>query len=229
MKSIYNKLRNYMNPDYYQRQVVDILHSEVVEQDFYNVQAFAKRGVELATIIDLGANIGFFTVMAHSLYPWSKIISLEPYKPSFEQLVKNCDGLNNIHMMNNAYGDGGLVDIKENGPSATCCFAVPGTQVQSLRLSDLPFDHSKPYMIKSDCEGGEVNFYTGDDFEIVKGASVVAMEGHYHPVNGIFNSIPFYDFIQRLSTTHQTLFFEDIKEHYITKYVAINKDLRLPW
>ena len=219
-----------MNPEYYQRQVIDILHAEVVEQDFYNIQAFAKRGVELDTIIDLGANIGFFTVMAHSLYPWTRILAIEPYLPSFYQLTQNCDGLNNIELINKAYGDGNKVDIKENGPSPTCCYAVPGLSTESVRLKDLSFDRSKPYMIKSDCEGAESYFYTGEDFEIVQGASIVSMEGHYPPNSqGVFNSIPFYDFIQRLSVTHQTLFFEDITAHYITKYIAIRKDLRLPW
>lgn len=50
-----------------------------------------------ATIMDVGANIGFYTILLSHLWPKSKIISIEPSPAIFDKLKLNCQ-LNNLHL-----------------------------------------------------------------------------------------------------------------------------------
>jgi FkbM family methyltransferase len=43
------------------------------------------------TIIDIGANIGFFTVRAKQLWPQARIVSLEPHPTNFEHLREHIE------------------------------------------------------------------------------------------------------------------------------------------
>lgn len=51
-------------------------------------------------IIDCGANIGFFSLIAASKYKNATIIAIEPEKSNFELLKRNIDGYHNIICMN---------------------------------------------------------------------------------------------------------------------------------
>lgn len=65
-------------------------------------------------VIDVGANMGFYTILFAKRYPGHKVISIEPSKKTFRQLKRNCY-LNNIDdsrliLINKASAD---VDGKE--------------------------------------------------------------------------------------------------------------------
>ena len=63
---------------------------------------FSIPGTEPKIIIDLGANVGMFTIHAKLKYPHAKIISLEPEPGNFKQLQLNTAGFENVTMLNKA-------------------------------------------------------------------------------------------------------------------------------
>ena len=59
---------------------------------------------DFKTIIDVGANIGQFTVAASEIFPNAEIYSFEPVKEIFEKLKKNTVNLRNVRIFNEALG-----------------------------------------------------------------------------------------------------------------------------
>jgi len=51
---------------------------------------------DIKTVIDIGANVGLFSLMIKDLYPKSKIYPIEPIKDTYECLLKNLKDLENI-------------------------------------------------------------------------------------------------------------------------------------
>lgn len=56
-------------------------------------------------IIDIGANVGFFSKMARSLYPSSKIYAIEPVPAVYSLMSKNFNGDQNTMLFNFAFSN----------------------------------------------------------------------------------------------------------------------------
>ncbi len=63
---------------------------------------FSIPGTDPKIIIDLGANVGMFTIHSKLKYPKAKIISLEPEPGNYKQLQLNTAGLENVVVLNKA-------------------------------------------------------------------------------------------------------------------------------
>lgn len=61
--------------------------SEVIECDCYKLDQVKH---EVLLIVDVGAHIGAFSVLAHQKWPSAKIICIEPDESNIECLKKNC-------------------------------------------------------------------------------------------------------------------------------------------
>ena len=61
--------------------------NEVVTSDCYHVQAL--RDIDIRTVVDVGAHIGSFSVLAASLWPSAKIVAFEPDNENFALLREN--------------------------------------------------------------------------------------------------------------------------------------------
>lgn len=64
-----------------------------------------KMGLRPASVIDIGANIGQFSISAAKLFPECKVWSFEPVPKSFEMLERNTKGMRNIYLRRIAIGD----------------------------------------------------------------------------------------------------------------------------
>ena len=70
---------------------------------------------ELNTIVDVGANIGQFTIASSLFYPKAKIFSFEPVKESFRILKKNTKQKKNVTIHNCALGStDGMLEFYHN-------------------------------------------------------------------------------------------------------------------
>ena len=119
------------------------------EYDFLNIN---KRDV----VLDVGANIGDFTLLA-SLKA-NKVIAIEPNMSTFALLRRNVQSLDNVILINKAVGDvHKFVSIEGNGVSA---FTVEdhGGAIEMDRIDDLLSTLSiSPTILKMDIEGFEFN------------------------------------------------------------------------
>jgi len=122
-----------------------------------------------STVIDIGANAGFFTLFAASRFSCSKVLAYEPIPSNFKQLERN-RGLNadcSIECFQKAVaGHSGTVEIMfdpdDSFTTNATIFQKPHKhnkviQVPSITLSDMFLKHSieRCDLLKMDCEGSE--------------------------------------------------------------------------
>lgn len=154
------------------------IHVEVFETDTYlnDVVAIPENGV----VLDLGANVGLFTLLVKSLKKAATILAFEPMPPTFKALRKNIElhGLNGVTPYSTALGSADESDVeftyysfapgnstrypKEKGSAIdqnATRYKVPVTTVSSV-LSKHP-EISKIDLVKIDIEGGEAGVLRG--------------------------------------------------------------------
>lgn len=158
-------------------------------------------GINLKTIIDVGANIGQFALATHRFYPQAIIHSFEPVPDCFQKLTDNVEGIYNIHTYNFALGNqNNEISFFQNAHShASSALKVskyqkeniPKTKdyqeirVQCLRLDEFKFEQPliAPILLKLDVQGFEKN--------VLEGASVLLEKIDYLVLEVSF--IPMYE------------------------------------
>ena len=90
------KMRTMIKPDIYlasnKLNEVNFYETEFVQQEIFTNKTYLKHGLEInndSVIVDIGANIGLFTLFAKSIAPLCQIFAFEPAKEVFEKLQKN--------------------------------------------------------------------------------------------------------------------------------------------
>jgi FkbM family methyltransferase len=85
--------------------------SELCRQGFQSMEpdvasVFLALAGHAGTVIDIGANIGAFTMAAATMVPQAEVIAFEPFPAVFERLVANCalNDLQNVICVNAAAG-----------------------------------------------------------------------------------------------------------------------------
>ena len=155
---------------------------------------FKKNELANSTIIDIGSNIGAFTIYASKQYPFSKIFSFEPDHINYEKLLKNIslNKITNVVASNHAVGkNNGIVKLYSDefgkfgtvgssltkiGPKSTnvkCDSLEEILNANNIKICDL---------LKVDCEGGEYDIILSSNKKILQNINSIAME--YHNING---------------------------------------------
>lgn len=93
---------------------------------------------DIKTILDIGANIGNFSILSSLLYPKAKIYSFEPIGKTFSILKKNLLGKKNIKLFNSAVGEAtGVQKMSfDESSSGLSRFSKKGQEVQVTSLDD---------------------------------------------------------------------------------------------
>ena len=146
-----------------------------------------------ATIIDIGANVGFFSLFALSKYPACSVYSYEPIYPNFQQLIKNKE-LNiseKINCFNKAVcGYNGKIKLNfDNTDSFTTSATIidnvckgngDSIEVSCLTLSEVFKENNlcKCDLLKIDCEGAEYDILFNTPEEILNKIDQMAIEIH---------------------------------------------------
>lgn len=181
---------------------IDIVN-EVYWGDCYGLRAMKQRGVEPKTIIDVGANIGVFSVLAHELWPNARMIAIEPNKKSFKVLQKNAPwatlhnvaigsyvGMANLVAADGQPGSSFIADDdwehtatwKSKADNRNYSLAEPvecDIFENILNRSNLDGDID---LLKIDCEGGEFPLLASLTQNIA--ARIRRIVGEYHHENG---------------------------------------------
>lgn len=81
--------------------LIEFMINEIVIQDCYGL----KNIKEPKTILDIGGNLGVFSIFARNLFPNARIISIEAVYDTYISLKENTKN-HNIEVYNMAFGDG---------------------------------------------------------------------------------------------------------------------------
>jgi len=167
---------------------------EIFMENAYG-RGLGKPVPKKAIIIDIGANVGFFTLFAVSNYPSARVYSFEPVGANFVQLKKNAD-LNPdfpISCCNEAvYDKCGQVQInyESAGEFSTTAnvSASSGTtgHSENVRCTTLESVFQRYAieicdLLKMDCEGSEYAIVYSCPKAILKRISQMAIEVHEGP------------------------------------------------
>lgn len=155
------------------------------------------RGLELSvgdrpTIIDIGANAGFFTLFAASRYFGAKILSYEPISSNFNQLKRNKELNENVQIMcfkKAVCGHSGEVSLNlDSGDSFTTSASIFGNsasqrktvQVPCVTLPDIFDEHRLQQcdLLKMDCEGAEYEILYNCPADTLSKVAQMAVEVH---------------------------------------------------
>jgi hypothetical protein len=178
--------------------------------DMYGMRLFPLNSIK--TILDLGANIGFYSVPFRFFQPNARIIAIEPDKSNFDMLKKNTENLD-VEVYNLALGNGKEV-VKNKGKfSVTHKFSPDSNgneseneKCQSLLLNNIIEKYKidcNGLFIKIDTEGAERFIFNHNPSEdIIRKSLGTSMEVH-NRLYGIFDVENTVKWAQdRFSSTH---------------------------
>jgi FkbM family methyltransferase len=174
--------------------------------DMYGMRLFPLNSIK--TILDLGANIGFYSVPFRFFQPNARIVAIEPDKSNFNMLTENTQNLD-IEVYNLALGNGKEVSKNKGKFSVTHKFSPDASgneKCQSLLLNDIVEKYKidlKGLFIKIDTEGAERFIFNHNPSEdIIRKSIGTSMEVH-NRLYGIFDVASTIKWSQdRFSSTH---------------------------
>ncbi|KFM22220.1 putative RNA methylase ral function prediction only protein [Marine Group I thaumarchaeote SCGC AAA799-B03] len=148
-------------------------YAEVIIADIYS--KFDLRSDDI--VLDLGANIGLFTVKISNKV--KKVISIEPEPENFSILKKNVDmnGLTNVVLVNQALSDKKKV-VKIENIGVESKISNLGNEIQADTLDNILSEKniSNPTIIKMDIEGEEKAVF--ESTKILKSVREIIVEVH---------------------------------------------------
>lgn len=95
----------------------------VIEYDEYELRPFvnSERNKEVRWVVDIGANIGAFSLLASRIFPHAKILAIEPYVNNLELLKANCGHNPHITIIESAVlGDGFPAELTLGAKHINC-------------------------------------------------------------------------------------------------------------
>lgn len=142
----------------YQNILGKALYKEIIHDDSYYLRKFfSTNKLPINHIIDIGANIGYFTLLASVLYPETEKILIEPNPENVKVLNFNFKDFSNINIIPKALGDGSKVkmsfDSRWSG-SDTVLISNDGN-IESINPNKIITKDLNNFILKVDCEGGE--------------------------------------------------------------------------
>lgn len=217
-------------------KLIKKLFKEIVKKDTYRIRNFCPRSINF--IIDIGANIGIFSIFARFLQPDAKIFAIEPYEKTYQQLKNNIKAMN-IFVLNFCLGNGdNFVPININTNITQITYldrqSIKGekggvlSMVASKKLStifhDINIPRNSKYFIKIDCEGGEKFLLNDKDAEnIIRNSVQTSIEVHFKskskPFDYFLDWNIYNDWIHAFSSTHTILYHHSNKRRGVGVYI----------
>ena len=165
--------------------------NSLIYEDYYEVREYSSQYFDF--IIDIGANIGQFSLLSTILWPNAQVYAVEPAHKTFTYLSENLRGLKNLKLINAALGNGDLLYLHKSHSSCSNCFYPQENKntyaIQSVKLSDIIDTFTEVdiesvkfynrYMLKIDCEGGEKYLMEKSQIPYIENADRVILEVHF--------------------------------------------------
>lgn len=159
-------------------------------------QDYLQHGIQLNpsdTVIDIGANIGAFTILAASrVGTHGKVLAFEPEATTFKRLLANIhlNQLTNVTAINQAIDTTeGLAELRVGNKSAFSNIhgniehmrSITTQMVTTTTLTKVfeTFDITKVNLLKVDCEGSEYGLFESLPLSLAAQIEQITMEVHH--------------------------------------------------
>lgn len=156
------------------------IYKSVVTEDCYQLKSIQDKNFDY--IIDIGANIGAFSIIANKIFNTSKIIALEANEKAYNDFLYNTKGLNNITVENVAVGNGCNMKMGEelyDNPGGIS-FVESDDGQKSITLAEIfnKYNVHSDIMLKLDCEGCEKFILTEENRHLLESCKYICAELH---------------------------------------------------
>ena len=175
-------------PDYVRSRQANIKLTSPPESsiayDFINIWLDDEYGLKSfshspQTILDVGANIGLFSLWAHQCFPSAKIHAYEPNPQVTEYTQKNLDQADKIALFKEGIASvSGFASMKDCSESRLSQLELGGTDGIPITSLAHAIDRlgGSVDLLKLDCEGGEWDIFK--DYKSFKQVKYIHMEYH---------------------------------------------------
>jgi FkbM family methyltransferase len=172
------------------RNVIHEFKESFFEEVYFQKLPKHNLEVENPVVIDIGANVGYFTAFALAKLKHPKILAYEPIPRNFRELKDNIDPLKqNVTLVNMAVScrKGDLIlklNNDQNITTSASIFDNPYGQdelvVKTTTLEEIMSEHqlSKIDILKMDCEGAEYEIIYNTPVEVFRNIQCITMETH---------------------------------------------------
>ncbi len=178
------RLKN--NTKFFVRNLMDLW---VLTESYIN-KDYEKFGIPVGrnwTVIDIGAGIGDFSILAAQASSRNKIYAIEPYESSYNLLIRNIklNKIKNVRTFQIAISSkqkklGMMINQKNLGNNRIKKYEKSKMFVNAISLEQFmnqnKIDHIN--LIKSDCEGEEFNIFQNLNRDSYKKIDHIVMEYH---------------------------------------------------
>lgn len=169
----------------------DVIHELMFAGGYRRAFSYLRKERGVAHVVDLGGNLGLFSLIAASTNPRAQIMAFEPGPPNrrlFEMnLLANPRLSDRIVLHPEAVGSAtGTVEwfFDENNPGGSSLFGVEGERfsVEMRTLAEVVSSMAKPIsLLKIDVEGAEYEILSSTPAEVWLGIQAIALELHHDP------------------------------------------------
>lgn len=158
----------------------DEIYKEVITENCYNVNTDIIKD---KTVVDIGANIGVFSLHAANLAA-KMVIAVEPVSSTFQQLIENIETskFENVkaikRLVSDTTGNYNKINIfDDSGHNSLYTTSNNFEIVETISLSDLLMNVDNVFL-KIDCEGSEYDILLNTDMDTMAKVTNVVMEVH---------------------------------------------------
>lgn len=171
-------------------QIIPEFKESFFEQVYFKQLPKNLFSIAAPVVIDIGANVGFFSIVAWYKLPAAKILAYEPIARNFKILQKNIEGISPSQLLvhHAAVSDvAGEIVLKFNDQAITTSASLltnsAGSTEEKVRSTTLAaiFDENnlqKVDLLKMDCEGAEYCIVYNSPAELFERINCIAMETH---------------------------------------------------
>lgn len=148
------------------------VYDDVIKLDVYKLKELIKSPLanQIKTVIDIGANVGYFSTMSCCLLPDARKIAIEPDLWSYELLCENLTGWD-VQGFRVALGQSNVRMVSLHNKNSSVedeCVINDNGDIPSMMLSEMlqRFEiEPTGLVLKLDCEGGEWCLLYDDDLK----------------------------------------------------------------
>lgn len=166
-------------------QTMDMAIQKEMESDIYRAKKYLKDN---SVVIDVGANVGYFSLFVLRNFESLKVVAIEPHPRNFKLMKENLrDFTLDMHQVA-LNGDSGTIMLFDFGEESSACHSIYNLgrkdakpiEVKSITLEELlrRSNISNIDFLKLDCQGAEYNIFFTMNRSIQQQINYIAMEVH---------------------------------------------------